>query len=162
MEKKLYSEISISEIAENALLSRRTFYRIFTSKEDILQQYFISICDEYLACFSKGKPYTFAEIVEIFFSFWEQRLDFIILLQKNHMFYFLLEEFNKVLPDLHNIFRGEKASYDNAIELQIALLASAGALWNILSEWVKLEKHPSPKEVSQIITKAVEINTHGY
>ena len=35
MEKQNYSEITISKISENAQLARRTFYRNFSSKEDI-------------------------------------------------------------------------------------------------------------------------------
>jgi len=39
MEKKEWSDISISEIATNAGVVRRTFYRHFDSKEDVLQAY---------------------------------------------------------------------------------------------------------------------------
>lgn len=159
MNEKDYFEITVTEIAEHALLSRRTFYRTFGSKEEILQQHSLSLCEEYLSCFEIGFPYTLGQIIEIYFTFWERHIDFLMLLQKNHLFYYLLEEFNKVLPSLHHIVRGQQDGYNNPLELKIALLASAGALWNILAEWLQLEKRPAPKEMAQMILKAIEINS---
>lgn len=156
MEEKKYSTITVSEIAEYADLSRRTFYRIFNSKEEVLQQYFLSICEEYVSCFDKNSHYTLKKIVEIYFSFWENHINFLMLIQKNHLFYFLLEGFNETLPLLHNMIR--KDLYSNKKEETIALLAGGGALWNILEKWIQYESRPSPKEMSEIIVKIIQIN----
>ena len=40
MEKKDFKDITISEIAEKAGVSRMTYYRTYSSKEDILLQHF--------------------------------------------------------------------------------------------------------------------------
>lgn len=40
MKEKSFSDITITEIAEKAQLDRRTFYRHFQSKKDILDRYF--------------------------------------------------------------------------------------------------------------------------
>ena len=159
MDKKIYADITATEIAEHALLSRRTFYRIFDSKEQILQQYFLSICDEYIACFEKDMHYSVGQIIEIFFAFWEKNIDFLLILQRNHLFYYLLEELNEVLPAIHNIVRGDQHLYSSALEKKFALLASAGSLWNILSEWVKIDNRPSPKEISEMMLRALKANS---
>lgn len=161
MSKKDYAEITVTEIAENAQLSRRTFYRIFNSKEELLEQYFLAISEEYVSCFHKGNPYSLGQIVEIFFTFCENHIDFLKLLQKNHLFYDLLEQFNLVLPVIHNTVRGEQNIYSTPLEKKIALLASAGALWNILSEWLQMEDRPAPKKISEIILTAIEGNEKG-
>lgn len=159
MKEKDYSEITVTGIAERALLSRRTFYRAFSAKEDVLKEYFHNMCKEYVGSFERGRDYSIGEIAEIFFGFWEERIDFLILLQKNHLFYYLLEEFNKVLPSLHNYVRSDQEEYGSPMELKIALLASAGALWNILAEWINMENRPGPKEMSFILIKGIERNT---
>lgn len=156
MDKEQYSEITISEIAKTADLSRRTFYRIFNSKEEILQQYFLNICEEYVSCYNKEEHYTLKEIVQTYFSFWEKHMDFLILIQKNHLFYFLLDNFNQTLPLLHNMIRADM--YSNQTETTIALLASSGALWNILEKWIQLENRPSPQEMSEMVLNIIQRN----
>ncbi|MGU9560630.1 TetR/AcrR family transcriptional regulator, partial [Lactiplantibacillus pentosus] len=47
MKEKSFSDITITEIAEKAQLDRRTFYRHFHSKKDILDRYFEQLCSEY-------------------------------------------------------------------------------------------------------------------
>ncbi len=158
-ERKKYADITVTEIAEHALLSRRTFYRIFDSKEQVLQQCFLEICDEYITYFEKDKHYLLKHIIEIFFIFWEKHIDFLLVLQRNHLFYYLLEELNNVLPTIHDIVRGNQDLYDSALEKKFALLASAGALWNILAEWLQIENRPSPKEISEMMLRALASNS---
>jgi hypothetical protein len=43
--------------------------------------------------------------------------------------------------------------------MKIALLASAGALWNILAEWIQTENRPSPKEISEMMIQAFVSNS---
>ncbi len=161
MDKKEYSEITVTEIAEHAQLSRRTFYRIFNSKEELLEQYFSAIFSEYVSCFDKSVCYSMEEIIKIFFTFCEKHIDFLKLLQKNHLLYDLLEQFNLILPVIHDTVRGDRAIYQTALEKKIALLASAGALWNILAEWIQMKNRPAPEEISRIILTAVERNKKG-
>lgn len=158
MGKKEYSNISVSEIAEHAQLSRRTFYRIFNSKEEMLEQYFLAISNEYVSCFDKGSLYSLEEIIVIFFTFCDKHIEFLKLLQKNHLLYYLLEQFNLILPTIHDMVRGEQKIFKTPLEKKISLLASAGALWNILSEWLQMEDRPSPEKISQIILTVIERN----
>ncbi|HIS07210.1 MAG TPA: TetR/AcrR family transcriptional regulator, partial [Candidatus Choladocola avistercoris] len=39
MEKKPYEDITITEIAKKAGVSRMSYYRLYKSKDDILEQY---------------------------------------------------------------------------------------------------------------------------
>ena len=158
MKEKKYTDVTVTEIAAHALLSRRTFYRIFDSKEQVLQQCFLEICNEYITYFEKDKHYPMEEIIEIFFVFWEKHVDFLLVLQQNHLFYFLLEALNNVLPTIHDIARANQDLYDSTLEKKFALLASAGALWNILAEWVQIENRPSPTEISEMMLHAIASN----
>jgi AcrR family transcriptional regulator len=48
LSEKPYSKITITEITSAAQLARRTFYRNFDSKEDILDMYIQKLCNEYI------------------------------------------------------------------------------------------------------------------
>jgi len=159
MNEKNYADITVTEIAKHALLSRRTFYRIFDSKEQVLQHYFLEICDEYITYFQKDEHYLLEQIIEAFFMFWERNIDFLLILKRNHLLYYLLEELNEVLPTIHDIVRGNQNLYGSTLEKKFALLASAGALWNILSEWVQIDNRPSPKEISEMMLRTLASNS---
>jgi AcrR family transcriptional regulator len=49
MQEKPYSSISVKEIADKAQLSRRTFYRNFNIKEDLLTEYANYLFKEYMS-----------------------------------------------------------------------------------------------------------------
>ena len=50
-----YKEITITQLAQEAKLSRKTFYRLFTDKEDVLSYLFENL---YIECFenTRSKP----------------------------------------------------------------------------------------------------------
>jgi len=48
MGEKEYNSITIKEIADRAQLARRTYYRNFNSKDEIISQYCDKICDQYM------------------------------------------------------------------------------------------------------------------
>lgn len=48
MEKKPYEEITITDIAKKAGVSRMSYYRLYKSKDDILIQYFNEVFEELL------------------------------------------------------------------------------------------------------------------
>jgi AcrR family transcriptional regulator len=57
MSEKAYRGISITEICTRADLSRRTFYRLFESKEDILKEYVELLCLRYFELFKKQEAF---------------------------------------------------------------------------------------------------------
>lgn len=48
MKDKSYEEIKIKDILEISQVSRRTFYRHFTNKQELLNYYFEKVIDDYL------------------------------------------------------------------------------------------------------------------
>ena len=47
MKEKDFARITISEIAKRADVGRRTFYRLYTGKEEVLHAWFDKLCREY-------------------------------------------------------------------------------------------------------------------
>ena len=158
MEKKNFNDITISEIANHAGLSRVTFYRIFNSKEEILEQYFYMICDEYIDCFDETKQYKLHDIIVVFFEFWEQHISFLNLMIQNNLYYDLLDKFNQFLPIIHQSVTCKTVKYNNPFELEIGLLTNAGVLWNIIPKWLEQTPRPSGMEMSEIIINGIKRN----
>lgn len=153
-----YNQITVSEIASEAKLNRRTFYRHFKTKDDILSFYFESICRDYIELLKQEKTLFLPNITRVFFTFCTSHLDFLRLLEKNNLLYMLLEKLNEYLPYIYNLFKGERNEYTDTDELKYALAFSVGGYWNTLRLWLRGGMDKNPEELSKILEKALRIN----
>ena len=76
MEEKKFEEITVVEICRRADLSRRTFYRNYSSKEDLFRSCCERLCREYVRCLERDTAYFAAHITEVYFSFWKEHRHF--------------------------------------------------------------------------------------
>lgn len=149
MDEKNYTKISISEVAEHAQLSRRTFYRHFDSIDDVLVYYLTKISRELADKFYLGviAGNGFEDFVMIYFEFWNKYKELLRLLQKNQLLYLLQET---VLPNLLNSL--ETDSNENNNYLFCFLF---GGIHNMLIMWVEDGMRKSPlqmKDVAKMIS----------
>lgn len=152
MSKKPYNEITITEIAYFAQLARRTFYRNFTSKEEVLDLYIEKLFVEYAEMLKKEKILKTHDIAKVYFTFWNNHIDFVTIMKRNNLLYLLLEKYNEHLPDLHKQFKNDNGKYkDNSI-LEYLLTFSAGGFWNMLIRWVDDGTKKKPDEMANIAT----------
>jgi AcrR family transcriptional regulator len=155
MKQKAFSQITIREIAEKAELDRRTFYRHFSSKEDILNQYIDNLYKEYFSNLSKASELTVYSISEIYFEFWENHLDFLLIIIQNHLQSFLLSKYNEYLPQIYNSLEPGIPLSINSVHFQYALVFKSGGFWSILLEWAKNGALQKPHEMANIVFKLV-------
>lgn len=155
MEEKDYNSITVTEISDNALLSRRTFYRNFNSKEEVLEAYCHKLCQEYIAHFKDETDLSLSNVTKVYFSFWRKHIEFLNILNKNHLLFFLLERYNEFLPVIYQIYKGNNDDFNNKTELNYAILFSAGGFWNILAKWFKSDITQTPIEMSEIVLKSM-------
>ena len=156
MQTKPFENISISEIAAHADLSRRTFYRAFSSKTDIIVYIIERILPEYITALKQLENINMQNISLAFFQFAHNHQDIISLLKKHHLEYYILDLFNKYLPVIrHHIFT-KPLSGDEEVE-KIFLLISGAGFFNILMYWINNNQSQSPEELATMMSKAISI-----
>lgn len=69
MDKMKYDKITVTAICYEASLDRRTFYRNFHSKHDVLEQYILCLKKEYLEYLNICNPKNEYSLTKIFLSF---------------------------------------------------------------------------------------------
>ena len=155
MKENHYSEITITEISEKALLSRRTFYRNFHSKEDVVIYSCIQLCEEYISYLDRNIEHSVGHIIEVYFSFWQKHIEYLTLLTDHHLLCHLIDVSNKYWPQIYDRFK--KRWQDNCTEkeLEYCLLFNMGGLWNILLKWLYDQDRDSPAEMEKIIQKSL-------
>lgn len=155
MKDKPYSIITVKEIADNAQLSRRTFYRNFKVKEDLLSQYTSYLFENYISSIKDHNNLTFNDVLIHYFEFWDKHIRELQLLKQHHLFYFMLEKVNLFIPELNTLVKARWHKYDNSFEEEYIGYFSIGGLFNVLSRWIDDTERKSPKEMAKIIKKGI-------
>lgn len=155
MKEKQYSIITVKEIADKAQLSRRTFYRNFNVKEDLLSEYAKYLFEDYINSIKEPINLTFSDVLVIYFEFWNEHIKELELLKQNHLFYFIMEQSNLFIIDITKVVKAQWHNYHDDVEKEYIGLFSTGGLCNVLSKWVDDKERKTPKEMAQIIRKAI-------
>lgn len=158
MKNNQYNKITITEITDRANLNRRTFYRNFETKDDVVFYYFDILCEEYIESLKKEENLSLPNITKVFFTFCLNHMDFLQLVEKNNLLYLFLEKLNENLPNIYNLLKGQKKEYSNEEELKYVLSYSVGGYWNTLKLWLKEGSQKKPIDLANIFEKAMKVN----
>lgn len=99
MEKMEYDKITVTEICRNADLDRRTFYRNFDSKNDVLEAYISFLGEEYIKMYETLDKPSKHTATKVFFEFWSQYLNFIRNIKKCGLSDFVFQRFSKFVKE---------------------------------------------------------------
>ena len=152
MHEKSYHEINIKDIAEKADLNRRTFYRNFTSKDDILFCYGKQLVEQLGKSIQREGVFSFRSICESYFEFWLKNLDFLKLLKKNNLLYFLFEQFDQYHNQLHLFI--PNAEHKEATQFSVAF--ALGGFWSTLVQWLNTGTKQSPSYMADLICNTLQ------
>lgn len=151
MEKKDFKDISIKEIAEKADLSRRTFYRLFERKEDLLFWYMNTLYQEFLAELQKQSCKRFEDVVMLYFEFWYRHKHLIDLFRRSDLLPLMLNQYLMVFPNIYKIVKSDYPLSQNAEALGYAMAFSAGGLLSVLVKWSDEDMTKTPEEMLQML-----------
>lgn len=143
METQSFVEIKITDIAKLAMVGRASFYRNFTSKEDVLKQYLIEILKESETRF-KIEARESADWVENLFSHYKYYSDVYHLLYRSDLSYLILDNIKAVC--------GPKTEQNNLQAYFSSWLAYG--LFGWINEWIARGMKESPKEMAKLIKEA--------
>ena len=158
MEKEEFNLITIQEITDEAVLSRRTFYRHFAQKEDILNYHFDEISEQYVQMLMRAENLKLPTISKVFFTFWAQHIDLLRVLHKHNLLFLVLLSMNKQLPLIYDYFNTQRYEYGDTMSSRYVLAYSAGGFWNMLVLWLEEDTPKTPEALSEIIENALRAN----
>lgn len=137
MEQYDYREITVTQITQEAQLSRKTFYRLFSGKDDILLMFFDGLFQE---CFEQIKALEikhYWDMVQVFFDFWEERRDLLCLLQKNSLLARVFERSYRYSLQVFELIRSKETAASFSLPLPYLLAYSVGGMHSMLFKWAE-------------------------
>lgn len=144
MKEKPFSAITITEITARAGVSRMTYYRNYSSKEEIFRGYLNDILYEYYseAEGSSGNYYDYDNLLHCF-NFIRSHIDFVNSLFESGLGNMLLEGFGKYMTS-------KWYSGDDRVQYY-ELESFAGALYNVFIAWAQSGKKETPGQLALIM-----------
>ena len=144
LEERHISEITVTMLIEKASVARVSFYRNFSSLEDILRYQHNRLIDSYFEeCAFPNVDFSNPEYMAWMFGFYRKYKQKILALQRNGLSSMTLETINHIAIT-HPRFKNEKGPapiQNNRIDFYF----EAGAFYNIVIHWLA-DPDPVPAE----------------
>ncbi len=150
-----YEEISVKQILLESKLAKKTFYRNFESKDDVLLSLIRKNLKEYFSLVDAGN----ADVLTTIFDFAARNKELLMIMDRNDMLHLVLRCMNENI-DFHksgtpsegnpfvNLFKGLESEYLIALNI--------GAVWNVIALWVHCGMKEEPDCVRETIRSYIE------
>lgn len=156
MKQYPYKEITITQIAQEAELSRKTFYRLYTSKDDILNEYLGTLLNEFGTEVGNHKIQHYWDVVQLYFDFWEQREDMIMLFKEHGLLPVLMEATRNYADNVFINVRSVEIYTAFSPLMPYMLSYVVGGMHNMLVTWITSGKTVPSKVLIQKIKEGFQ------
>lgn len=137
MQQYDYKEITITQLAQEAKLSRKTFYRLFSDKEDVLSYLFESLYIECLEHIKSQRNGCYWDIVQCYFDFWEERKEVLHIFKQSTLLAVLFDGAYKYSFRIFEYVHSEENTDQYTAHLSYLLAYSIGGMHSMLLKWVE-------------------------
>lgn len=153
MMDKPFNQITITEISAKADIVRRTFYRNFESKEDVIETYIYSIFLGYQDRLEEIEELTPYEMANAYFEYMAKHRIFLQLLQKNDLFLMMLRVTEEHITEINKRFKAlELETYPTQFQEYYSAYNIAG-IWHMLEKWLLNGMQETPKQLGEIYSQ---------
>jgi len=151
MEQHPYAEITVKQIVLEAQVVRKTFYRNFTSKDDVLDSILDKFITEYTTELYAANGRSWLEVI---ISFCVKYKNIALMLDKNDMMYLVLKKLNDSLPLRHDeadALGFIPKEFFGDLDMTYIIPFNTGALWNVIYTWVHRGMKDDPKQILSVL-----------
>lgn len=151
-----YSQITVKEIAANALLDRRTFYRSFANKGDLIDWYCQTTFCEYrqIILAEDFQKLTVEQSLGNLFNFWWEKRETIKILIRQNLAYHFLTIWNDKFIDIYDDFKLPTHIQGTRTEIEYLQTFTSGGFYFVIITWLAKENPEPPSYLVQCFSRA--------
>lgn len=142
LKERELSDITIGEITDKAEVSRNSFYRNYSDKEDIIRKYLYQFLSEWDAEWKQKNSDSNAELFGHLFKYLKQYGDMMMLIQKQGLFHLFKESYLSLW--------GPSETVNNVTAYTLAFVANGILGW--IEEWLKRGMCESAESMSSLLS----------
>lgn len=144
-----FKDITVTQIVQEAELSRKTFYRLFSKKNEILMLFFEGLFEECLTQIKQNEIHHYWEVVQLYFDFWETKKELLELLRKNHLLSLLFECSYEHSQAIFQCVRSNETAIQFSRQLPYLLAYAVGGMHSMLIKWIENDMTVPSSELIQ-------------
>ena len=156
MQQYDFQEITVTQLSQEADLSRKTFYRLFKSKEELLNFYFESLYKECLSEIQMRNLHHYWDVVQCFFDFCEERKELLSLLKRHNLLVPLFEGSYRYSFRVFEYVRSTETVQAYSSQLPYLLAYSIGGIFSMLIKWVEDDMAVPSSELIELLKNALK------
>ncbi len=154
MEKKPYAQITVSGITRRADISRRTFYRLYSGKDEVLCRYLEKLCRKYQSEIHPLDRYDVSRIALDYFTFWYQYKDFLLLMHRQGLDEMVCGEISRLALSVIQSRIKDGGDLDSE-EIEYFADYSAGGFTQLLWRWIAHGMQQEPQEYALAVSRSL-------
>ena len=160
--EKPFKDISITEICERACVARRSFYQNFSGRHEALRTYIDALFSEFTTIHGSGEERLPVQYVEDFFVFWSRHEAFLLALQRDGMFDFLIDCTRSLLSSwsFFRIDQGFGLDLDEREARHFSSFSTMG-LFSLLGSWITGGRKETPQQMASLFIKFMKMPGAG-
>ena len=149
-----YEQTTVADICRNASISRRTFYRFFDGKDDVIDYLIERAMGRDNSHFSIANSAEEAAILEFrsYFRFWLKNKDILLMCKRNNLDYYLQKHTAKMAVDLRKGIKEASVKGDPFLYEMTALITTSGII-SILLAWRDSNFERTPEEMARTVVQ---------
>lgn len=151
-----YNDITVKQIILESQVARKTFYRNFLSKDDVLDAYIDNIMHQYIYSLQQLPNCQLSNILDVIFTFCFQNQELLIKLKDNNLMYLLLHKWNIFIPMIHNqIVSPDHPMFQSFSSEQVDYIIAfnIGAIWSVIMKWIEHDMKETPDAIKTTLLK---------
>lgn len=149
LEKKNVNDISIKELCDTAMIGRASFYRNYSSKENVIATYAHTLIHNWADTLEKDPEANILNFFEHLFEHFVENKTFYLSLHKQGLSSILLDTIKRKM-ELTESLPNEDA-YGRAW--------LAYGVYGLIEEWISRGMIESPSEMNEIIIKSAKLDS---
>jgi AcrR family transcriptional regulator len=160
MMTKPLTDITIKELADFSHVGRRTFYRLYERKDDILKDYIRLLVIGYLKTLSPEKKYTVYERLLNAFNWCKANRSIFEVIDNKFLFHTLIEEYDFMINFHTSRFMTRNLLSDFEVETHLERyydLYNLSGFWHTMTSWVKNGMKESPEEMARLCARMMTV-----
>lgn len=157
MENETFEEITVSQLCQEAQVSRNAFYRNFNSRMDVLNALFRTKFEKLFALINEERIYPLnmpehkdaGPAIRLHFKYWYNERDFLKILYRHRLFFGFQEEFSRNFNDYACQYYFTKNQVDPN-EQEILYYQISSSFTGMLYMWTKHDFKESIDMISEL------------
>ena len=162
LKHKDYHDITIARMVDEAGLGRRTFYRYFKTKDEVMRYTTKLLMNDFAKNLILNQADTLESVTKSYFEFWENYIDVLLLLNKARLLYFiednLIALFSDVAIQVGHVPSGLNKTEVNELynQYKYEFAFKFAGFWKMTIIWCTENPRKSPEEMSKLICEMLK------